>query len=258
MLKRILVIGDVPEAAGKFAAGARRKDLVVHEAQQGDRLPDAAVALLAAGTKQAELLKTTVTLGNRYQAVLLLLGQALDAREGKPPGTTERVHEHASRFAQALELDDDDRIALEHAGYLSEIGKLRIGNEVLIKKSLLTYDEWTLIQSHTTLGAELLRESDVFIECADIVRCHHECYDGTGYPARIERDAIPRLSRAMRIIDVYCAMTTPRLYRKGFSTHDQAVAYLESERGKHFDPELLDVFIKKKVGKPFVAPASRP
>lgn len=253
MLKRVLVIGGNAKNTEKYEAAAQGKDLLVRTGVKGERLPDAVTALATAAKDVQPLLDAAVALGKRYEAQLRLIGLALDVREGKAPGTTTRVHEHAVRFAQALELDADARLALEHAGYLMDIGKLRIGNDVLTKKSLLTYDEWTQLQSHTTLGAELLQEWDIFVECADILRYHHECYDGTGYPERLERDAIPRLARAMRILDVYCAMTTPRIYRKGFSTHKQAVAYLKSERGKHFDPELLDVFIREGVGKPMKA-----
>lgn len=250
MLKRVLAVGDGPALAAAIERAAEDTGMIVRAVTPGDRLPDAAAAIVTARPDANLPLDAAGVLGDRYEAVLRLIGQALDVREGKAPGTTERVYEHAARFAEALELGADDRIALEHAGYLQDIGKLSISNDVLIKKSLLTYDEWMQLQSHPKLGAELLRKLDVYVECADIIRYHHECYDGTGYPDRLEKDAIPRLARAMRILDVYCAMTTPRIYRKGYSTHEQAIEYLESERGKHFDPELLDVFVGKAVGRP--------
>jgi putative two-component system response regulator len=86
-------------------------------------------------------------------------------------------------------------------------------------------------------------------DTAPIIRTHHECFDGTGYPDGLEGERIPLLGRMMKILDVYCAMTSPRHYRKGHATHEQAVQHLKSERGKHFDPKLVDTFIEKEVGQ---------
>ena len=91
---------------------------------------------------------------------------------------------------------------------------------------------------------------DGFQDTADIVRRHHECYDGDGYPDRLEGDAIPYLARVVKVIDVYCAMTSPRHYREGQASHDEALEHIKSEHGKHFDPELVDVFLKDDLGVP--------
>jgi putative two-component system response regulator len=89
----------------------------------------------------------------------------------------------------------------------------------------------------------------LFQDIEDIVRCHHECFDGDGYPNGIEGEAIPYLARIMKILDVYCAMTSPRIYREGHATHTDAIAHLREEAGKHFDPVLTKAFIAGKVGK---------
>lgn len=246
MLKRIILVGELDDAeALQGAARARGMQLVPWTA--GAPLPEGAAAALGSGEA---LLGAAEALGGQHEALIALLADALDVREGLAAGCSRRVHEHCVRFAEALELDDDDRHAFESAGYLREIGKLRIPNEVLLKKSVLTYEEWILMQRHTALGAELLTEAGLFTACVDIVHFHHECWDGTGYPERREGEAIPRLARAMRIIDVYCAMTSPRTYRKGVTSHESALDHLKSERGKHFDPALLDVFIEAAVARP--------
>ena len=95
----------------------------------------------------------------------------------------------------------------------------------------------------------LLGNSEALKDTAEVVLTHHECFDGTGYPRGLEGEEIPRLGRIMKIADVYCAMTSPRPYRAGHSTHEEALEHLQEERGKHFDPELVDVFIDAKVGK---------
>ncbi|MBN2308054.1 MAG: HD domain-containing protein, partial [Candidatus Hydrogenedentes bacterium] len=152
-------------------------------------------------------------------------------------------------FGKALKLSADDQLLLERAALVRDVGKLKIPNRILLKDSVLTYDEWSMLRKHTRLGASLLEGTPALKDTADIVRRHHCCYDGTGYPDGLEGEQIPYLARVLKILDVYCAMTSPRHYREGSSTHKQALAHLRAERAKHFDPELVDVFIKSRVGK---------
>ena len=183
------------------------------------------------------------------EALLLLLAQAVDAREGIDPRSGTRLQDHALRFAEALGLDKEAKAALALGALLHDIGKIQISNEVLLKKSVLDYDDWITLQSHPTLGAALLEERGLYTEVADIVRYHHECFDGTGYPNKIEGDEIPFLARVVKLLDVYCSMTSPRHYRTGHASHKEAVEYLQSERGKHYDPALVDAFIEHKIGR---------
>lgn len=249
MLKRIVILGSeakLKKCAQTFSSAG---DFVMTPAKPGGALPASTLAVIGDAAKPEALLPAIAALGEQQFAVLRLLALGMDAREGHVAGTAQRVHEHASRFAQVLKLEADDRLALELSGFLQDIGKLRISNDILLKKALLTYDEWMQLQSHPKSGADLLLELGVFTNCAEIIRYHHECFDGTGYPERVERDAIPYLSRALRIVDVYCAMTSPRGYRKGTHSHEQAIEHLQNERGKHFDPELVDVFVGSGIGQ---------
>jgi HD-GYP domain-containing protein (c-di-GMP phosphodiesterase class II) len=181
---------------------------------------------------------------------LLLLSDAIGCREGIPLGSAERVRAHAVRFGEALDLSAEELAVLERGALLRDIGKLKIDNDVLLKKSVLSYDDWLLLQQHTTLGVALLEERGVGGDVADIVLSHHECFDGDGYPEQLEGEAIPYLARVMKIVDVCCAMTSPRHYRETHTSHDDAIAYLKSERGKHYDAALLDVFLEAEVGQP--------
>ncbi len=238
MLTRIAVVGDdealeqaLVEAGGEIAA--------VNVAA-GVSPPNGAVAA-GGGGAEAELVRVALTLGKEQDAVLHLLSDAVDAREGIHAGSGKRLQEHAVRMAQALNLSAADQCTLERGAIFHDIGKIAISNEVLLKKSVLDYDEWLLLQQHTDLGAELL----------EIVRCHHECWDGDGYPNKLEGEAIPYLARIMKLLDVYCAMTSPRHYRSTYASHAQAVEYLQSERGKHYDAALVDVFLSNDVGQPW-------
>ena len=196
-----------------------------------------------------DVLEAAIGLALRYDELLYLLADVVDSQEGVAPGTSRRVQEHAARFAAALGLPPEDHLALTRAALLRGIGMLKVPVDVRFKKEMLTYDEWALLQAHPKLGADMVANMDALKDTGPVIRTHHECYDGTGYPDGLEGEHIPRLGRMMKILDVYCAMTSPRHYREGHATHEQAVKHLKSERGKHFDPELVDVFVKTGVGQ---------
>lgn len=243
MLKHVGVIGDLD------LAGVLGDDVVV-SALTDEGGPAAAVVV--DGAKAVEAGDAVLAAARNQEVLFGLLADALDCREGVLAGSCVRVCEHAARFADALGLSPEEKSVLERGAMLRDIGKVLVPNEILLKASVLDYDDWILLQSHTKLGAELLMERGFCADVADVVGKHHECWDGTGYPDGLERDEIPYLARAMRILDVYCAMTSPRHYRKEHSTHEQAVDHLQEERGKHFDADLVDVFLEHEVGRPWV------
>lgn len=247
MLKRIAVNGSDDKTLKALEKGAKKLDVQFVDTNPPDSLPDLIDSLLHLSSAQ-DALHLAVQQADRSEAILYLLAEAIDCRESFKPKSSQRVVEHATRFAKALELNDDDRALLERGALLRDIGKLKIQNSVLLKDGLLTYDEWKLIQEHTTIGGDLLSDLSGFEGIEDIVRCHHECYDGDGYPAKLEGDAIPYLARILKIVDVYCAMTSPRNYRAGYANKSDALAHIKNERGKHFDPLLVDIFLEKKIG----------
>ena len=247
MLKHIGVVGKAEGLEARLQVAAPG-EVLVSQLGGADAAPGmlSAIAVDATADGAAE---AVLAAASTQEALLGLLADAVDCREGIALGGSRRVCDHASRFAKALALGAKEQLRLERGALLRDIGKLSISNEVLLKNTVLTYDEWILLQQHTELGVKLLEERGICTGVTDIVGCHHECYDGTGYPKGIERDAIPRDARIMKILDVYCAMTSPRHYRKTQSTHESAVEYLSSERGKHFDPELIDVFLDGNIGQ---------
>ena len=255
MLTRIAAVGindDFMEAA-RNAAG--QEDVEVVPLTPDGAIPPGTTALLAGTEDVGSALSAAMAAGESGRRVMMLLAEAIDCREGLEPGSSERVVEHATRFARVLGLPPGERSAFERAALLRDIGKLRISNDVLLKSGALNYDEWVLLQRHPEIAGELLTDVAILRDTADIVRHHHECFDGDGYPAGLEGDAIPRLSRALKIIDVYCAMTSARHYREGHSSHEDAIQHIVSERGKHFDPELVDRFVDGEVGRPRNEPA---
>jgi len=182
---------------------------------------------------------------NRITAETALLADALDAREDIPAGATLRTAAHAARFARALGMDPEQSWRFQQAALWRGAGKLLLDNDLLLKKNLLTYEEWLKIRTYPALGADLLIQrglADAVI--AETVRHHTENYDGTGYPNGLEGRAIPFEARALRIVDVFCAMTSPRHYRCGYATSADGLTYLQEHKGSQFDPDLTDRFME--------------
>lgn len=180
---------------------------------------------------------------------LTLLAEAIDSREELAPGSSLRVMDHAVRFGKALKLSAKDLRTLERGALLRDIGKIRIPNSVLLKYTILTHDEWDMIRKHTHLGGAIVKKVPSLKDIEPIVRYHHECWDGTGYPDELEGKKIPRLAQIVRIVDVFCAMTAMRHYRQNVHSLAQALEHIKSEAGKHFAPDLVKIFVEAKIGK---------
>lgn len=249
MLKRIAVVGKLKSTCESLVKKRKLKDFDLVEAKPKKPLPPASVAVIGDEDSAGAVLDLALSAGRRQEELLELLAEAVDCREEIMAGSSLRVRDHASRFAKAMRLNAEDTLILERASLVRGVGKLKIPNKVLLKDSMLTYDEWSMLQQHTNIAADMLVKVDALKDVAEVVRRHHCSYDGTGYPDGLEGEKIPFLARALRIIDVYCAMTSPRHYREGQTSHKDALAHLRSEKGKHFDPDLVDVFIKSRVGR---------
>lgn len=255
MLKCIAVVGGDKKAFDALETAAQDRNLQLVRVKRGEKLPPSTSAMIAAGSGRAAL-DAALAIGGRFEELLNLLAEAIGCRESFAPGSSMRIKEHAMRFAEALGLSADEQSTLERGALVRDIGKLSIPNHVLLKDGVLDYDEWTLLQEHTHIGADLVKAIESLTDTEDIVRRHHECFDGDGYPDKLEGEDIPFLARAVKILDVYCAMTSPRLYRDGHATHEEAIEHLIGERDKHFDPALVDVFVSHDVGLPEAAAPS--
>mgnify|MGYP003641961322 CR=1 FL=1 len=248
MLKRIAVIGEA-SLDETLVSAAQEAGVQLKTMTPADAVPPGSTALL--GPAEASTLSAALAHATAHEGLLRIIAEAVDSREGLVHGSGARLCEHATRFAQALGLSEDEQYALERGALLHDVGKILLNNDVLMKKSVLDYDDWLLLQAHTTMGANLLLESKCHTDVVDIVRYHHECWNGEGYPEGLEKDAIPTLALIMKILDVYCAMTSPRHYRSSHASHEDAIAHLKEERGERYHAELVDAFIEHKIGKPF-------
>lgn len=138
------------------------------------------------------------------------------------------------------ELEADD---LLHAAPMHDVGKIGIPDRILQKPGPLDAEEWKIMQSHVTIGAEIIGEhaSGMLALARKIALTHHEKYDGSGYPNGLAGEAIPLVGRIVAIADVFDALTSVRPYKKAW-TEDDAIAFLHDQKGRHFDPHLVDLF----------------
>lgn len=177
-----------------------------------------------------------------YNAMLLSLTRSIDTKSKWTAGHSERVAEHALKIAKKLGLDASSREKIRIASLLHDIGKLGVPEFILDKPDKLTDAEFEVIKKHPVMGEDIIKDIPHFSIIKSVVRNHHERWDGKGYPDGLSKDATSLAARIVSIADVWDAITADRPYRMGFS-HTEALEIMKSERGKLFDPALLDIFI---------------
>jgi len=171
------------------------------------------------------------------------LALAIDAKDHYTQGHSQKVSAYAVMIAEALAMEASEVEEIRLAGLLHDIGKVGIPEPILNKSGPLDATEWETMKTHTELGAKILEPLEAMKRIRLMVRHHHEFYDGTGYPDRIEGERIPYGARVIAIADAYDTITSERTYKKARSPED---AFLELERcaSNQFDPSLVRVFIE--------------
>lgn len=172
------------------------------------------------------------------------LGAALERRDDETGGHTMRVVSASVRLAQALGWDEERVAALRRGAYLHDLGKLAIPDRVLHKRGPLDTEERRIIESHSVIGYNLLQDLHFLpAETLDLVRHHHERWDGSGYPARLRGHDIPEAARLFAVVDVYDALTSARPYKPAWP-RAQALQELRAQAGRQLDPHYVAAFIR--------------
>jgi putative two-component system response regulator len=194
---------------------------------------------------EATVAKRTLELALSREETIHRLARAVEFRDAHTGLHVERMAAFCRMIALQLGLPPDRCSLIRTASLLHDIGKLGIPDRILVKPGPLTDDERTEIQEHTTLGHRILRgsTSELIQLAAEIALSHHERFDGDGYPQGLRGDDIPLEGRIAAVCDVFDALTTSRPYRSDAFTQDEAVDLLRSERGRAFDPEVVDAFL---------------
>lgn len=211
-------------------------------------LPRAAAALT---TRAAELIGQALERRTHLQEVeatregaLLALGLALELRDFETAGHTERVVALSAQLGQAVGMTGTELEGLRQGAYLHDIGKLAVPDRILLKPGKLDPQEWEVMQGHAAVGFDLTRSVPTLHPLArEVVRWHHERWDGAGYPDRLAGQAIPLAARVFSVVDVYDALTSERPYKPAWSP-EAALNEIAAQAGRQFDPEVVRVFAK--------------
>jgi HD-GYP domain-containing protein (c-di-GMP phosphodiesterase class II) len=179
---------------------------------------------------------------------LLALTRSVDAKSHWTAGHSERVTGYAEQLAVAMHLDEKTRKELKIAAVLHDIGKIAVPGRILDKEGHLSAEEYDLIKKHPQTGADIIADIPAYGGVRPAILYHHEHWDGEGYPEGLKGEDIPFLARILTIADIFDALREDRPYRKGLSWKEIR-AYFEAERGKIFDPDLADVFIRSILSK---------
>src|SRR5438309_1826680 len=169
--------------------------------------------------------------------------RALDLRDKETEGHTQRVTDLTVRLARALDVPEADLLHVYRGALLHDIGKMAIPDAVLLKPGPLTPQERQVIERHPGYAYEFLSSIPYLRPALDIPYCHHEKWDGTGYPRGLKGEQIPLVARIFAVADVWDALRSDRPYRKGWSD-EQALQYIREQSGTHFDPKVAGLFLK--------------
>jgi PAS domain S-box-containing protein/putative nucleotidyltransferase with HDIG domain len=191
---------------------------------------------------EEQLHEAHLELADAYDATIEGWSHALDLRDKETEGHTQRVSEMTLILARALGIYGEDLIHIRRGALLHDIGKMGIPDQILLKPGPLTDEEWNEMRRHPVYAYEMLYPIAYLRPALDIPYCHHERWDGSGYPKGMKGNQIPLAARIFSIIDVWDALCSDRPYRKG-SGQDEVVNFIKENSGVAFDPKVVEVFI---------------
>jgi HD-GYP domain-containing protein (c-di-GMP phosphodiesterase class II) len=181
---------------------------------------------------EESLLETVVALAN-----------AVEARDTYTEDHSARMEELVVKICRKINFAEEEIQNMRWAARLHDIGKIGVPDHILRKPSSLTQDEWISMREHPDIGSKILAPITKMAPVSPIIRAHHEKFNGSGYPDGIAGHLIPLGSRVLAVVDAYVAMTDERIYRKSMS-HNAAIEELINNKGTHFDPKIVEVFLE--------------
>jgi putative two-component system response regulator len=177
-----------------------------------------------------------------YDTTIVGWSRALDLRDKETEGHSQRVTEMTVRMAQAIGLSSDDIIHVRRGALLHDVGKLGIPDAILHKPGPLTSEEWVIMRKHPEYAYEWLAPIEYLRPALDIPYCHHEKWDGSGYPRGLAGTAIPLAARIFALADVWDALRSNRPYREGWPIQ-RVRDHIIDAAGSHFDPDITPIFL---------------
>lgn len=186
---------------------------------------------------------SNIELALAYDATITGWSRAMDLRDKETEGHTQRVTELTLKLARAMKISEPELAHIRRGALLHDIGKMGVPDNILLKADQLTDKEWEKMRQHPVWAYEMLSSIRYLQSALDIPYCHHEKWDGTGYPRGLKGMEIPIAARIFAVADVWDAITSDRPYRKGWS-EEEALKYIEEQSGKYFDPEVVREFFR--------------
>ncbi len=187
--------------------------------------------------------RSNIELAVAYDTTLEGWSRALDLRDKETEGHSERVTDLTLRLGRALGLDEAELAHVRRGALLHDIGKMGIPDAILLKPGPLAPEDWEIMRRHPTYAYELLSPIAYLRPALDIPYCHHEKWDGTGYPRGLRREAIPLSARIFAVVDVWDALCSDRPYRPAWPK-EKVRSHIQSLCGSHFDPAVVEQFLK--------------
>jgi HD-GYP domain-containing protein (c-di-GMP phosphodiesterase class II) len=177
-----------------------------------------------------------------YDATIEGWSRALDLRDRETEGHTQRVTELTIKVARTLGFSEEELTHIRRGALLHDMGKMAIPDDILQKPGPLNEVEWERMRRHPMYAYDMLSPIAYLLPSLDIPFCHHERWDGSGYPRGLKGEEIPLVARLFSIVDVWDALSSDRPYRKKMPRWE-VVSYLREKSGILFDPKLVDIFL---------------
>lgn len=190
-----------------------------------------------------KLQRSNMDLMLAYDATIEGWSRALDLRDKETKGHTQRVTDIVLTLAEKVNMTDAEKLDLRRGALLHDIGKMGVPDAILHKPGPLTDDEWKIMRLHPVYAHQMLSSITYLKRALEVPYCHHERWDGSGYPRGLTGEEIPLSARLFAIVDVFDALVSDRPYRAAWPV-DKALEYLEQQAGKQFDPEIVNIFLK--------------
>ena len=186
--------------------------------------------------------RANLELANAYETTLEGWSHALELRDRETQGHTLRVAETALKLARAVGVGEEDLIHIRRGALLHDIGKMGIPDMILLKPGPLSEEEWAVMRRHTVYAHELLSPIPFLRPALEIPWCHHERWDGSGYPRGLKGEEIPLSARIFSVVDSWDALSYERPYRQAWPAQ-RVRDYLREKAGSHFEPRLVEAFL---------------
>lgn len=191
-------------------------------------------------TKQKKAQKDLI---DSYETTLEGWSRAMDLRDKETEGHTQRVTEMTVKIAKKMGVPEHEIVHIRRGALLHDMGKLGIPDNILFKPGKLDEEEWEIMKQHPVFAYDMLYPIEFLRLSIDIPYCHHERWDGTGYPRGLKGEEIPLAARIFAVVDVWDALRSDRPYRDGWP-EEKVIQYIKDNAGTHFQPQIVDIFIK--------------